>query len=190
LYRDGVRTHRRLATELGVSIPTAKHLIERGYPKREWPSLKERARLYDAHKREADDRASAEKARAETDERLRAKTDNLKLTKLVKAAVAAGLRKVLNVVDKATFEKTVRGEKVVEGKAVLDALRSLASSLKDVSGVEEVWSNVEVDGTDGRALPGWATLSEEQAQYIIDHDGQLPDGVDDAMLMGGKKRGA
>ena len=192
-YRDGLRSARGLANQFNVSEQTATKAIKQGWPQRNWPSLAQKAAMWDQQKLELEQKAAAEKYRETVDEWYRARKQNLGLAGAAKGTLATLAKTMLEAARAAKPTKTVRrreGNRFVESQEPLDlvetgvAMQKIAAAIETISKVEAYWLGGPSEREDAAAAQAGqqASLTPEQMQFIIEHDGQLPPGVTDEQL--------
>lgn len=200
----GKRSIRALAAACGVSPESASRAISQGWPERRWPSLKERAELYDKQGRpkKAEPLTTEEiqtlkvflGVKVESANNLRA-ISGLAQNMLLKLQTAAerasadrhgtSRRVVVDVVTTGTGKQTVRREthKTVTEDVVLPPyLPHIVQAMKMAAEVIAIahdgvrrWMQANPGDLDRGSVK--SPLTDVQLQFMVDNDGKLPPGV-------------
>lgn len=203
-YRDGCRRIRPLQRRCKLDPGTVITAIEKGWPERSMPSLRDRLALHErqmraaAEREMASDREAAERL-GKTEARLwkeaRVRQEGLsrqledilaafgkKLQQAAPAATFLRYRKVpVAVVEKGKdgVERTVLREQLqsfVDATAYAKALALYAGAVKDAPAITRAILGPAVD----EAEPEVPTFTQEQLAEIA--AGRMPDGVDQRMI--------
>lgn len=197
-WRDGDRRISTLAKIFGVSAQLADKVVKKGHIPTGWPSLNDRAKVWDAAKLQSDSLAAAaafQEVRSAWDT---TKAENIKLANFLKGTLAHAITKAREAVSTMKFVKYRRMlnrsvspavwetvETPMNGLEISEALRTLAAAVKDIGSFEAFWLGGKPlgDGEVANPFAGWSRLNPEQIEYIA-NTGQLPPGVTDEMLWG------
>lgn len=201
------RSARQLSMLTGFSEETCSRAINRGWPVRGWPSLRERAELFDRRRRETDDDSSKKPLTAQqildAARFLSMRNENLNMSRSFRALAMNLAAKLQAAVERATADRQGKRTRVIEeqrGKRVVHrvvqedvtlppALSNLASAARDLGALamaasqnERVWAGVAVPEDVAKEKLGWDELSDEQLEYIEANGGKLPPGITAEML--------
>lgn len=205
-YLTGKRTIEELVIDHGVAFRTGKRAIEVGWPEKKWPSLQDRALLYD--KQHVDQVNSASPVRAKHAKNwLEMREDYIKISSGIRGALAKTIGKIIQNTDGAVATQVrpvrrVHYEEVLDGKGkvirriprtltedvtmapsifdVATALNQIASALERTGGGElQQMLAKPPQGSTGRRGHG---LTEEQIRWMAENRGAIPPGVTLAQL--------
>lgn len=197
-YRDGNRRALQLSRACLVSRGTATKAINEGWPDQGFAPLLERAKLADRQRAEEEAKRASEAFREQVDEFYRVRRRNLQYLAGVSALGARALRKIQGALDGATFVRYRRVTRLVDGQPqtlseayvpateVLSAMQSTAAYLARIATVEKQWleaGSSSPEAQQGAEQPPTTPLTPEQWDYILQHNGALPPGVDEQTVI-------
>jgi lambda repressor-like predicted transcriptional regulator len=198
---EGKRSIRTLAAAAGVSNETASKAITTGWPERSWPSFRERSELFDRQK------GAAKRAQPLTVEEvqtlktfLEIKVENANALRALSGSAQSIVATLRAAMERATCDRQGTRRRVVvdvtgtgknrrevhktvtEDVLLPPYLPNVVSALEAAARVVAIsdagvhrWMTVQPGDLDRGVSK--SPLTPEQMQYIIDHDGKLPEGV-------------
>jgi hypothetical protein len=206
LYRDmPARSMRKLTQVSGLSEKTCTKAINLGWPARSWPSLRERAVLWDKRARENADKPLTEKQILDLQRFMEIRNENLNVSRSFRALASRLALRINDAIDRATASRTYKAHRVIQvqvGKKTVDRavqedvelppyLPHLASAARDLGSLvfaageaERNWAKIAPPEDVPEGETGWESLTDEQHRYIIEHEGKLPPGVTIEQLRG------
>lgn len=201
-YLKGSRAAKELVSAHGVAFRTAKKAIDHGWPDKKWPSLKERAVLYDKIHAQATASENPERA-ARARDWLKMREDYLNVAGGVRGVVAKSVFNLMNAVDLAVANqvKPMRQVHFVEeldkqGRVIRRTPKTLIvdvtlqPSIFDVAAaVNQLASALERTGSgelgqllakvpqDALGTGRKTKLTDEHIAFIAENQGRLPPGI-------------
>ena len=204
-YRDGLRTKAELVQRYGISMPTARKAIEKGWPDRGFKALKTRALDHDEQRAAAERQAATDAFRERTDAWYRAgKQFNRVADSAVTFCIAAlqqignlalvrdadgraSLRRLTKWVKRRTVDVAADGTRTVRyfdeevPLTVQEAVKLQAEVMKGAalaSAFKKLWPQTsdEQRAAEGAPPEGLAALTTEQLNQFAE-TGQLPPGM-------------
>lgn len=194
-WRDGNRSKRALSKMFRCSWETVHRIVEKGSPRNNWTSLRERTKIWDAQQFQAQQTAAATTAIQQTDEYQKARAEQLKISQAGKAGIAILMRKLAIATQNATFVRqrkttdksgnTIMVDVPPDAHELAHTAQKLVQGLTELGKHESFWlggptERPEITG----ALSGVLSLPEDKLLAIIENGGALPDGVTDEQLFG------
>lgn len=204
-YRDmPARSIKGLVRLSGRSEKTCTRAVKTGWPKRGWPALEDRVQLWDRQKREREDKPLTEAQVTEIQRFMQMKSENLNWSRALRALASRLANRVNDAIEAAVATRIHKRSRVIQeqrGRRVIErvvqedvelppSLPQLASAARDVASIgtmagelERHWARIPAPD-DANAGSGWDSLTDEQMDYVIKNNGQLPPGVTHDQLRG------
>ncbi len=199
-YKAGLRMMSRLAEKYKLTEKTVSRIVLRGYPRRGWGSFVDRLKNETFEQEMLEAKAVAALAAERRLEAAKAETDTLKVAQGIRYVGAKALVALHKAIDASTTNR-LRREKKPDGTYVtvelppttLDVLRTLHELVRCVKVTQEIES-IYFGGQEEKAAyiktmvsattRKVTAVSQEQIDYIIAHEGKLPDGITTDDLLG------
>lgn len=188
LYRDGIRNIAEIARRVNYHRSTVQHTIDLGYPQLQLKPLKLRLIEFEGDIKQRKDKIAVENAFNVVAAVQKMRQESMQLSSATRGGLARLLKKLLEQVETATFEK-VRRVKDDEGNWITvrlpanahemaETLEKMATSLQILCEHDMKW----IDDDDLRkqiigVVRKVGTITEDQLNYIVEHGGDLPPGM-------------
>lgn len=200
-YRDGIRAKAELARRFGFGWPTIQRIVDKGLPRAGWPPLKERLKAWELEQERISRDKALQRDREEQERFQKLRNDHLNLSSGAKLILGQLIRNVGSVAARSTFTRRRRAtgpdgkvfwEEYVSASEVVDALRTIAGTLKDIGSNDALWIGTPEErkelmremlkiGSGGQK--GWLQMDDDQIEHVV-RTGQLPPGWSDDDLFG------
>lgn len=199
-WKAGERNKTRLAERFRLSADTVYKYVTKGLPVNGWPSFMVRLQMEQQTVVEARQKASDQIAAQVVDEYGKCRQENLQVLRALRAACAQQVGKMLKNLEQTSWtRRDVTYSIDKEGKQLrqtvdrpLDAAevshvaRALSSSIAMCGRMESFW----LGGPDQRPedVPDSEKVTQDDVDWILAHDGQLPPGMTIEQLVGKMNR--